>query len=41
MIGNAVPVNFSYAVAQAIYDDLFREKPESKERENTVRSRYS
>ena len=33
MIGNAVPVNFSYAVAQAIYVDLFNEKQESKERE--------
>lgn len=33
MIGNAVPVNFSYAVAQAIYEDLFTEKQESKKRE--------
>ena len=27
MIGNAVPVNFSYALAQAIYDDLFNITP--------------
>ncbi|GAB1539481.1 DNA cytosine methyltransferase [Scytonema sp. NUACC21] len=28
MIGNAVPVNFSYAIAQAIYTDLFEKKQE-------------
>jgi DNA (cytosine-5)-methyltransferase 1 len=26
MIGNAVPVNFSYAIAQAIKEDLFSKK---------------
>ena len=28
MIGNAVPVNFSYAIAQAIKKDLFRQSQE-------------
>jgi DNA (cytosine-5)-methyltransferase 1 len=32
MIGNAVPVNFSYALAQAIYADLFDSKQGNSER---------
>lgn len=31
MIGNAVPVGFSYALAQAIYTDLFESKQEKSE----------
>ena len=33
MIGNAVPVNFSYALAQAIYRDLFDISQETTESE--------
>ena len=37
MIGNAVPVNFSYAIAQAIKEDLFS----NKEKQNNERESYS
>jgi DNA (cytosine-5)-methyltransferase 1 len=34
MIGNAVPVNFSYAIAQAIKEDLFNSKSKKTTKDN-------
>ena len=38
MIGNAVPVNLSYAIAQVIYEDLFTSKQDAREQKIFSRS---
>src|SRR5919199_169512 len=41
MIGNAVPVNLSYAVARAIYEDLFNYRQEVRDNKEEKRSTTS